>query len=178
MQTHTDSQAKRAIIGLGVVILLALASVGGATAYECRELFVAEIEADIERLNACVCHLEALAIAGYVADTWQWSAISDAADRLECRVTTELAIGLVESQDGGSKAAGTRVRKQMQKIKQAAQEVRNRVLGIRSASSTASEICEIPVFMKVGMYVQMTSGPTAMLRTQANRRSTVKAQDL
>ena len=33
---------------------------------------------------------------------------------------------------GGNKAAGTRVRKQMQKIKQAAQSVRNRVLEIRS----------------------------------------------
>ena len=33
---------------------------------------------------------------------------------------------------GGNKAAGTRVRKQMQKIKQAAQLVRNRVLEIRS----------------------------------------------
>jgi hypothetical protein len=35
--------------------------------------------------------------------------------------------------EGGNKAAGTRVRKQMQKIKQAAQLVRNRVLEIRSA---------------------------------------------
>jgi hypothetical protein len=34
--------------------------------------------------------------------------------------------------EGGNKAAGTRVRKQMQKIKQAAQEVRNKVLEIRS----------------------------------------------
>lgn len=33
---------------------------------------------------------------------------------------------------GGNKAAGTRVRKQMQKIKQAAQTVRNRILEIRS----------------------------------------------
>ncbi|MCL5279841.1 MAG: histone H1 [Planctomycetes bacterium] len=33
---------------------------------------------------------------------------------------------------GGNKAAGTRVRKQMQMIKQAAQIVRNRVLEIRS----------------------------------------------
>jgi hypothetical protein len=33
---------------------------------------------------------------------------------------------------GGNKAAGTRVRKQMQKIKQASQLVRNRVLEIRS----------------------------------------------
>jgi hypothetical protein len=34
--------------------------------------------------------------------------------------------------EGGNKAAGTRVRKQMQKIKQAAQIVRNQVLEIRS----------------------------------------------
>ena len=35
--------------------------------------------------------------------------------------------------EGGNKAAGTRVRKQMQAIKQAAQTVRNKVLEIRSA---------------------------------------------
>ena len=34
---------------------------------------------------------------------------------------------------GGNKAAGTRVRKQMQQVKQAAQNVRNRILEIRSA---------------------------------------------
>ena len=34
---------------------------------------------------------------------------------------------------GGNKAAGTRVRKQMQTIKQAAQNVRNTVLEIRSS---------------------------------------------
>jgi hypothetical protein len=34
--------------------------------------------------------------------------------------------------EGGNKAAGTRVRKQMQSIKQAAQTVRNKVLEIRS----------------------------------------------
>ena len=34
--------------------------------------------------------------------------------------------------EGGNKAAGTRVRKQMQKIKQAAQVVRNKVLEIRT----------------------------------------------
>jgi hypothetical protein len=34
--------------------------------------------------------------------------------------------------EGGNKAAGTRVRKQMQQIKQAAQAVRNKVLEIRS----------------------------------------------
>jgi hypothetical protein len=39
----------------------------------------------------------------------------------------------VNKAEGGNKAAGTRVRKQMQKIKQAAQVVRNRVLEIRSA---------------------------------------------
>jgi len=39
----------------------------------------------------------------------------------------------INKAEGGNKAAGTRVRKQMQKIKQAAQLVRNRVLEIRSA---------------------------------------------
>ncbi|MHC4535495.1 MAG: histone H1 [Planctomycetota bacterium] len=39
----------------------------------------------------------------------------------------------ISKAEGGNKAAGTRVRKQMQKVKQAAQVVRNRVLEIRSA---------------------------------------------
>ena len=38
----------------------------------------------------------------------------------------------INKAEGGNKAAGTRVRKQMQKINQAAQIVRNRVLEIRS----------------------------------------------
>jgi len=39
----------------------------------------------------------------------------------------------VNKAEGGNKAAGTRVRKQMQKIKQAAQAVRSAILEIRSA---------------------------------------------
>jgi hypothetical protein len=39
----------------------------------------------------------------------------------------------VNKAEGGNKAAGTRVRKQMQTIKQAAQSVRNRILEIRSS---------------------------------------------
>ena len=38
----------------------------------------------------------------------------------------------ISKAEGGNKAAGTRVRKQMQMIKQAAQNVRNRVLEFRS----------------------------------------------
>ena len=38
----------------------------------------------------------------------------------------------ISKAEGGNKAAGTRVRKQMQKVKQAAQLVRNRILEIRS----------------------------------------------
>ncbi len=38
----------------------------------------------------------------------------------------------INKADGGNKAAGTRVRKQMQQIKQAAQLVRNRILEIRA----------------------------------------------
>lgn len=39
---------------------------------------------------------------------------------------------------GGNKAAGTRVRKTMQSIKNAAQEVRKKILETRSADSAAS----------------------------------------
>jgi len=38
----------------------------------------------------------------------------------------------IDKAEGGNKAAGTRVRKQMQNIKQAAQKVRNCILEIRS----------------------------------------------
>ncbi len=38
----------------------------------------------------------------------------------------------VSKAEGGNKAAGTRVRKQMQNIKQAAQLVRNKILEIRT----------------------------------------------
>jgi len=38
----------------------------------------------------------------------------------------------INKAEGGNKAAGTRVRKQMQKIKQACQAVRNAILEIRS----------------------------------------------
>jgi hypothetical protein len=40
--------------------------------------------------------------------------------------------GDISKAEGGNKAAGTRVRKQMQKVKQACQSVRNRVLELRS----------------------------------------------
>jgi len=39
----------------------------------------------------------------------------------------------ISKAEGGNKAAGTRVRKQMQKIKQACQSVRSRILEVRSA---------------------------------------------
>lgn len=38
----------------------------------------------------------------------------------------------INKAEGGNKAAGTRVRKQMQQIKQSAQVVRNRILEIRA----------------------------------------------
>jgi len=38
----------------------------------------------------------------------------------------------ISKAEGGNKAAGTRVRKQMQQVKQAAQTVRNRILEIRA----------------------------------------------
>jgi len=39
----------------------------------------------------------------------------------------------INKAEGGNKAAGTRVRKQMQEIKKAAQVVRNKILELRSA---------------------------------------------
>lgn len=38
----------------------------------------------------------------------------------------------INKAEGGNKAAGTRVRKQMQAIKQAAQSVRNKILELKS----------------------------------------------
>lgn len=38
----------------------------------------------------------------------------------------------INKAEGGNKAAGTRVRKQMQQVKQGCQNVRNRILEIRS----------------------------------------------
>lgn len=40
----------------------------------------------------------------------------------------------IKKASGGNKAAGTRIRKQMQQIKQAAQAVRNKVLELRSTA--------------------------------------------
>jgi hypothetical protein len=42
----------------------------------------------------------------------------------------------IKKADGGNKAAGTRIRKQMQQIKQTAQAVRNKVLELRSTEET------------------------------------------
>ena len=45
----------------------------------------------------------------------------------------------VAKAEGGNKAAGTRVRKKMQEIKAAAQEVRKRILEGREGESTSAE---------------------------------------
>ena len=47
----------------------------------------------------------------------------------------------ISKAEGGNKAAGTRVRKQMQRIKQAAQLVRNSILEIRSAQQAFTGSC-------------------------------------
>ncbi len=47
-------------------------------------------------------------------------------------LVTEIEADINKAQ-GGNKAAGTRVRKQMQKVKQSAQVVRSRILEIRSS---------------------------------------------
>ena len=56
----------------------------------------------------------------------------EAYDRL--RKLVESAVEDVEKARGGNKAAGTRVRKIMQEVKQAAQELRTAVLEVRKES--------------------------------------------
>ncbi|MHC5086272.1 MAG: histone H1 [Planctomycetota bacterium] len=51
------------------------------------------------------------------------------AEQLVAEIETD-----INKAEGGNKAAGTRVRKQMQMIKQASQNVRNTVLEIRSSA--------------------------------------------
>ncbi|HVP10156.1 MAG TPA: histone H1 [Phycisphaerae bacterium] len=50
----------------------------------------------------------------------------------------EAAAEDVAKAEGGNKAAGTRVRKSMQEIKNAAQDVRKKILEVRSAESGTS----------------------------------------
>ena len=50
--------------------------------------------------------------------------------------------------DTSAKAAGTRVRKQMQSIKQAAQAVRNRVLEIKSAPGEKFDVGQVTLIVK------------------------------
>lgn len=49
----------------------------------------------------------------------------------------EAAADDVAKASGGNKAAGTRVRKAMQDVKEAAQSVRKKILEVRSEDSTA-----------------------------------------
>ncbi len=51
----------------------------------------------------------------------------------ELKRLVEEADSDIKKAEGGNKAAGTRVRKQMQEIKQAAQAVRNKILEMRAA---------------------------------------------
>jgi len=51
----------------------------------------------------------------------------------ELKRLIEEAEGDIKKAEGGNKAAGTRVRKQMQQIKSAAQTVRNKILETRTA---------------------------------------------
>jgi hypothetical protein len=52
------------------------------------------------------------------------------------RQMVESAAEDVAKAEGGNKAAGTRVRKMMQDIKNAAQDVRKKILEVRSAEAT------------------------------------------
>jgi CspA family cold shock protein len=72
-------------------------------------------------------------IRQFTFDAAQLSQILALVDSLECQALRELSIVAAEQESSGNMLAATRVRKQMQLIKQAAQQVRNRILEIRSA---------------------------------------------
>lgn len=57
----------------------------------------------------------------------------EAFDRLK-KLVTEAEADMAKA-EGGNKAAGTRVRQTMQQIKEAAQEVRQKILEMRDAGS-------------------------------------------
>jgi CspA family cold shock protein len=73
------------------------------------------------------------AIEPFTFDAEQLSRLLALVDDFERQALQELSGPSDQTLPPGNKAAGTRVRKQMQKIKQAAQLVRNRILEIRSA---------------------------------------------
>jgi hypothetical protein len=68
-----------------------------------------------------------LAIVNYVVEVYLMQEYED------MKVLVAEIESDIDKAEGGNKAAGTRVRKQMQKVKQAAQNVRSRVLELRSA---------------------------------------------
>jgi len=54
------------------------------------------------------------------------------------QLVEEIAVD-IDKATGGNKAAGTRVRKAMQDIKNAAQEVRRKILDMRSSEETPTD---------------------------------------
>ena len=124
----------RLMIQVTAIALCACCGLAGTTQeYEdlsiAVEAFTAEIEASAVQDDGT----ESLCAMLRATELNDLSRILALADELERRVVRELTIVASEKLAGGNKAAGTRVRKQMQKIKQAAQLVRNTDLEIRSA---------------------------------------------
>lgn len=133
MQTPTDLRAIRTVIGIGAVALLALASVAGAMQeYEELKVLLAETEMSVQKVNQQVCDLEDLCILPFFLGTGQLSETLAEVDRLEGQARWAISAA------GADAAADFEVRKQMQKIKQAAQEVRNLVLEIRAMLAPAT----------------------------------------
>ncbi|UCD51125.1 MAG: hypothetical protein JSW27_00555 [Phycisphaerales bacterium] len=93
------------------------------------EAFASEIEASAVQDDS----IEGLCTMLRATELNDLSRILALVDELERRVVRALATIASEKLAGGNKAAGTRVRKQMQKVKQAAQLVRNRVIEIQAA---------------------------------------------
>ena len=78
-------------------------------------------------MTRLLCTVKFLAFVNYIVEVYLMQEYED------LKVLVAEIESDINKAQGGNKAAGTRVRKQMQKVKQAAQVVRSRILEIRSA---------------------------------------------
>lgn len=134
MKTPTDSRTRRTVLAVSLVVFFVFVTAVMATEeYEELESYVAQFTQAVEASFVGDHYPQAVVVVWSAFEEGDWPTLQTLVDELECDAQRELCAVAVVMELGGNEAAGTRVRKQMQQIKQAAQVVRNRVLEIRSA---------------------------------------------
>jgi hypothetical protein len=133
MKTPTASRTRRTVIGVSIAAFFVLPGVVTAMQeYQELECSVAEFTQAVEASFVGDHYPQAVVVVWSTFEEGDWPTLQALVDGVESDAQRELCAVAVVMELGGNKAAGTRVRKQMQMIKQAAQIVRNRVLEIRS----------------------------------------------